>query len=239
MKDIVKRTRALEEKLALLFSARRPFSEHLVKWEDGFLPDKYDHNCFFYSAQPDLREYEKALAYQLEKGAGFIKLEGDRPLDDPFGLEEGVTLTMALAEEAPDWKTNADLSYGRPELPELEAIERKHFGPVYGEDFTIRNVRRLYAKLDYHGAYLGSTLAGSCYSFSADGITCLDGLIVDLSSRHRGVASSLIRHIKKAHPEDILILHADAEDTPKDMYQKMGFETVDRLYEYIRTDLSC
>ena len=35
-----------------------------------------------------------------------------------------------------------------------------------------------------------------------------------------------------------LYLHADPEDTPKDLYARMGFETVDRVYEYLCTDLS-
>ena len=39
------------------------------------------------------------------------------------------------------------------------------------------------------------------------------------------------------HPDDTLFLHADEDDTPKDMYLKMGFEIVDRLYEYTRTGI--
>lgn len=40
------KTREFEQKLACLFSVQKPFSEHLLKWEDSALPDKYDHNCF-------------------------------------------------------------------------------------------------------------------------------------------------------------------------------------------------
>ena len=40
------KTRRIEESRARLFSIRKPFSEHFVKWEDSLLPDKYDHNCF-------------------------------------------------------------------------------------------------------------------------------------------------------------------------------------------------
>ena len=36
------KTRKNEERLISLFSERKPFSEHLVKWEDRLLPDKYD-----------------------------------------------------------------------------------------------------------------------------------------------------------------------------------------------------
>lgn len=31
-----------------------------------------------------------------------------------------------------------------------------------------------------------------------------------------------------------MFLHADADDTPKEMYGKMGFETIDQMYEYVK-----
>ena len=236
--DIVDRIRSFEEKKATLFSVKKPFSEHLMKWEDATLPDKYDHNCFEYSDQPSREEFEKAVAYQKEIGAGFIKLEGDSPLEDAFGLESGITLTMAFTKKETDWKKNKDISIRPPLIPELEEIDVKHFGPIYGEDFSRRNIRCQYKKLEFHGAYLLDKLVGACYSFRADGITCIDGLIVDDAHRHQYVATTLLKYIREKHSQDILILHADNDDTPKDMYLKMGFIIVDRLYEYSKTDMS-
>ena len=222
--------------MARLFCVRKPFSAHLAKWEDDLLPDKYDHNCFEYSAQPTAEEFEAAKQYQKEKGATFIKLEGDAPLDNPFGLEQSITLTMLLTKHHAPWPVNPDIVFRKPDLAALEAIEVRHYGPVYGEDFSRRNVRQLYEKLSYHGAYLAGRLVGAGYSFSADGLTCVDGLIVDADYRRRYVATSLLAHIRDTHPAHTLFLHADEDDTPKDMYRKMGFETVDRLYEYIKTE---
>ena len=236
--DIVDRIRSFEEKKAALFSVKKPFSEHLMKWEDAALPDKYDHNCFEYSDQPSREEFEKAAAYQKDKGAGFIKLQGYSPLEDAFGLEPGITLTMAFMEKEADWKKNKDVSIRLPSLSELEEIDVKHFGPLYGEDFSRRNIRRLYKKLEFHGAYLADKLVGACHSFSADGITCIDGLIVDDAHRHKYVATTLLRYIREKHPQDILMLHADNDDTPKDMYLKMGFIIADRLYEYSKIDIN-
>ena len=53
-------TRSVENKMARLFSENKPFSEHLSKWEDPALPDKYDHNAFAYSAQPTEEEFRAA-----------------------------------------------------------------------------------------------------------------------------------------------------------------------------------
>ena len=235
---IIQKTRRVEEQMARLFCVRKPFSVHLAKWEDDLLPDKYDHNCFEYSDQPTAEEYEAALQYQKEKGATFIKLEGDAPLENPFGLEQGVTATMVLTKRDAQWKVNPDIVFRRPDIAELEEIEVKHYGTVYGEDFSRRNIRRLYEKLTYHGAYLADRLVSAGYSYSADGMTCVDGLIVDTDYRKQYVATSLLAHIRDTHPKDILLLHADEDDTPKDMYLKMGFEIVDRLYEYTRTGIN-
>ncbi|MBR4761373.1 MAG: GNAT family N-acetyltransferase, partial [Clostridia bacterium] len=123
MKD---KTRKNEEKLVSLFSERKPFSEHLLKWEDRFLPDKYDQNFFEYVAQPTGEEFRKAVEYQKKLGAGFIKFEGDDPLEESFGLEAGVTLTMLLKSDGAGWKTNPDLTFCTPGIEELEELEVRH-----------------------------------------------------------------------------------------------------------------
>lgn len=236
-------TRLAEEKMARLFAESRSFSASLVKWEDQALPDKYDHNCFEYKSQPTPAEFGQALAYQRQSGAGFIKLEGDFPLSHSFGLTEGVTLTMAWQGDKSCWRLNDELTFRRPTLAQLEEIELKHFGSVYGEDFCRRNTRRLYEKLTYHGAYLDGRLAGACYSFTLRdtagkaAITCLDGLIVDEGRRHKYIATSLLARVIDELEPELLFLHADADDTPRDIYSRLGFDIVDRLYEYSCTDL--
>ena len=68
-------------------------------------------------------------------------------------------------------------------------------------------------------------------------MTCIDGLIVDEAFRHQYVATSLIAHIADISPDSTLFLHADEMDTPKEMYLRMGFEIIDLLYEYCKTDI--
>lgn len=230
-------TRIVEEKMARQFSERKRFSENLFKWEDNDLPDKYDHNCFEYTEQPAEEEFQKAVDYQKERGNYFIKLEGEHPLAEAFGLEPDVTVTMELRNSTDGWTRNESIQFAVPSMEELEAIEVKHYGSLYGEDFSRRNIRRLYEKLRYHGAYLNGVLVGACYSFCADGMVCIDGLIVDEAYRHQYIATTLMAHIAETYADCNMFLHADEEDTPKEMYLKMGFEITDHLYEYLRTDL--
>lgn len=152
------------------------------------------------------------------------------------------TLTMVLPPETDirSWKTNPDVSIKTPDADQLEQHELKYYGPLYGDDFTVRNNRNLREKLTYLGAYLGGKLVGDCYIFASDGYVCMDGLLVDEDFRHQYIAMTLMKHIAEKAQErgEILYLHAASEDTPKELYAKMGFQAVDKLYEYLCTDFS-
>ena len=235
-------TRNTDSAFSLLFSVPTVFSEHLTKHEDNQLRDKYDHNSFIYSGQPSLEEFQKALAYQKARGDSFIKLEGYEPLEHTFGMEQEETLTMVLPRDV-DFSfllVNPDITIQAPDFAQLEQHELKYYGPLYGEDFTVRNNPRLREKLTYHGAYLGGKLVGSCYTYSAGGYTCMDSLVVDEDYRHRYIATTLIKYLAETARREgnVLYLHADPEDTPKDMYARMGFQTTDTVYEYLCTDFS-
>ena len=153
-------TRKTDESFYRLFSASHTISEHLTKREDSELRDKYDHNAFCYYSQPSADEVRAALAYQKERGDTFLKLEGYEPLADAFGMECEETLTMVLPPETDirSWKTNPDVSIKAPDADQLEQHELKYYGPLYGDDFTVRNNRNLREKLTYLGAYLGGKL---------------------------------------------------------------------------------
>lgn len=235
-------TRKTDEKISLLFCSARAFSEHLTRREDPQLPDKYDHNAFSYVGQPTAAEFREALEYQKARGDSYIQLDGYEPLENSFGMEQESTWTMVLPEEVDigGWKTNPDVVLHMPGAEELEQHELAYYGPLYGDSFTVRNNRRLRQKLSYHGAYLEDRLVGSCYTYTVDGYTCMDSLVVNADYRHRYLATTLLKAIAEAarRKGNLLYLHADADDTPKDMYTRMGFRMMDQQYSYLCTDFS-
>ena len=81
--------------------------------------------------------------------------------------------------------------------------------------------------------YLDGKPAGSCYAYVTNGYVVMDALVVRESFRKRYVATTLMKHIASRFTEE-MFLHADADDTPKEMYGKMGFETIDQMYEYVK-----
>lgn len=249
--DEISRIRKAEQSFKQLFSQKRAFSEHLEKWQDDDLYDMYDHNQFAPLVDdPTDKELEQAIAYQHQLGRGFLKLDTREKLDEAlikcFSLEECCTETMLLRnkkENMARWKSNPDViiydSASGDVLADLLKIDIETFASDYGEDFIRRRDARYIKKameipgFHYYVAYLDGKPAGACYAYAIDGYVVMDAIVVREAFRKRYVATTLMKHIASQFKEE-MFLHADADDTPKEMYRKMGFETVDELYEYLK-----
>ena len=231
------KTRLVEDEFDKLFVIKKRFSENLIKREDNLLKDKYDFNAFECINPFTYQEFLDALKYQKDRKDNFIKFESYFPIKEHYGLEENVTLTMLLDNDLLNLNTNNNLIFKKPEIDELINIEIKHYGKLYGEDFCRNNIIRQYPLIDYIGAYLDNKMAGALYYFSFEDYTCLDGLIVDEDYRNRYIASSLINEVIERNKNNKIFLHAEDDDTPKLMYEKMGFKEVDKIYEYISTNI--
>lgn len=249
--DEISHVRKAEQSFKQLFSQKRVFSEHLEKWQDDELYDMYDHNQFAPLVDdPTDKELEKAVAYQRQLGRGFLKLDTREKLDEAlterFSLEKCCTETMLLRNKQKNieaWKCNPDVvihdSASSDVLADLLQIDIETFASDYGEDFIRRRDARYVKKametqgFHYYVAYLDRKPAGSCYACAIDGYVVMDALVVREAFRKRYVATTLMKHIASQFKEE-MFLHADADDTPKEMYRKMGFETVDELYEYLK-----
>ena len=249
--DEISRIRKAERSFKMLFSQKCAFSEHLEKWQDDDLYDMYDHNQFVpLLDDPTDKELEQAVAYQHQLGRGFLKLDTREKLDEAlterFSLEKCCTETMLLRNKQKNieaWKCNSDViihdSASSDVLADLLQIDIETFASDYGEDFIRRRDARYVKKametqgFHYYVAYLDGKVAGSCYACAIDGYVVMDALVVREAFRKRYVATTLMKHIASQFKEE-MFLHADADDTPKEMYRKMGFETVDELYEYLK-----
>ena len=249
--DEISRIRKAERSFKMLFSQKCAFSEHLEKWQDDDLYDMYDHNQFVpLLDDPTDKELEQAIAYQHQLGRSFLKLDTREKLDEAlterFSLEECCTETMLLQNKQKNieaWKCNPDViihdSASSDVLADLLQIDIETFASDYGEDFIRRRDARYVKKametqgFHYYVAYLDRKPAGSCYACAIDGYVVMDALVVREAFRKRYVATTLMKHIASQFKEE-MFLHADADDTPKEMYRKMGFETVDELYEYLK-----
>lgn len=240
--------RAAEEKLLASRSVCAVFSEHLNKWTDAALPDKYDNNGFDYTDGVTEAEILAALRHQQEKGLRFLKLQGRKPLDPAttgrFGLEKSETLTMLLADGSErNWTVNPAVEVidlkDRELKDEIIRLELADFSDVYGEDFCRRNIVESLRQaekdpdLHYLAAFIDGTAAAVCYVWLHNGTAGLDGLHTLSTYRNRHIATTLMAEAVRRFPGHCY-LHADRDDTPKEMYGRMGYRTVDSLFEYLR-----
>lgn len=245
-----------------VFSVKKEFNQHLYKWQDDILYDMYDHNQFMpicdTTVQAEdrddykctLEDFEMALEYQKQNKQNYFKFDTRKPIDreildslkNNFKIEESATYTMYLSKKhIENCKINkyVEIYDVKKEniMGELKEIERVNYGKIYGDDFVSRKIEYYLEKakenkdFHYYGAFLKGKIAGACYAYVKNGYTLINALIVNENMRKQYVATTLMANIKEQFG-GTMFLHADPEDTPKDMYGKMGFETIDIRYEY-------
>lgn len=245
-KEILEAIQNAEHAFDMLFFHEIPFSAHLHKQNDPELPDMYDHNAFIAIGTPSIEELTAAETFQKENGNDFFKINSTEALSpeliQAFHLEEDRTDTMLLEKgHAATWKRNPSVIVKNMKTDDIAddivSVELATYGEDYGEDFVRRKMQRYLAvskrtdNFYYFGAYIDGKIAGACYAFDHHGYVCIDGLAVKEAFRKQYVATTLLAHIADTFGER-LYLHADAMDTPKDMYLRMGFRPIDTNFEY-------
>jgi len=233
-----------EESLTKLFSSLEGFSDHLLRYVDNNLPDMYDLNYFEYDEIPTDDEIASAIEYQKKRGDKFIKLESRKPLPketvDKFGFEAWADYCMLLTKGSSSyWTKNTNIVVKNLKNDDIAddiiAFENENYGPVYGLDFNDRKMKHWLdkaqagEKINFYAAYLDGKIVGNMYIYKTKDYASIDGLTVSPEYRNQYIATTLLaKAIEDAGVS--VFLHADSEDTPKDMYAKLGFEVVDTKY---------
>lgn len=103
---------------------------------------------------------------------------------------------------------------------------------LYGETF-LKQQKRMYTyqfplkKTDFIIAYLNNQPVGSLILVHSKNYIEIDHVLTKSEFRGKRVATTLLNDVINNFMQDkeFVILVADAEDTPKNMYEKMGFQT--------------
>lgn len=215
----------------------------------GEISEKENTEEMFVRGQISKEDLEKAFVYQKEHGFNFLKYDARKKLDsaivNELGLEECEIYTMLLSKkDITGWKINDKVAVKDVKKEDIGSdileLEIKNYASLYGHDFTQRKMKYYLKKaketdgFHYLAAYLDGKIVGACYAFAKHGYVVMDSLIVNEEARKQYVATTLMKYIAEQF-DGKMFLHADADDTPKDMYAKMGFEIVDSLFEYCKT----
>ncbi len=85
-------------------------------------------------------------------------------------------------------------------------------------------------------AYYGGAPAGTMNVIVSDKFVEIDDLAVQEVFRRKGIGSQLQQFVMDRFPDHTVILVADGEDTPKEMYQRQRYKCAGFKYEVQRID---
>ena len=250
IKDHVKQN---EDYLVELFSSKTMFSvgeTAVTRYTDDLLPDAYCHNFSVLDQEPTNAMMGKLIQIKRQRGEFHLQIDLNEPSSflTEVGYDESTTLTM-VKEDYLNFDISREAPYRYASLKEerrfgdaIVELDVAYYGEEYGEDFVRRRWKRKLKKFDegdngtnYFFVLDGDKVIAICDACFAFGVVGVDGLLVEEAYRHQYVASNLLKFIAFYYQCPIY-LHADDEETPKEIYAKLGFVTVSKGYEYLKLD---
>jgi GNAT superfamily N-acetyltransferase len=157
----------------------------------------------------DLIKYMNESGYSI----GFLELYAIQPdqfpqVSDNTDIEIQV-VTDENFEAFLKLQYQQDLEFGREFAEQKVDQHRRNF-----QDPSFVQLLALYK----------GTPAGSVDVILTDETAEIDGLVVDESFQKRGIGSRLQKFVMNQFPSKTIILVADGEDTPREMYRKQNYE---------------
>ncbi len=238
--------RSCEDHWRELFAQKNLFLEGVFRWHNETMNDQYTTNTFFSDRAFNYDDVQKAETYQLENNLHFLQLMCREPLASElvqaFALNEELVLTMALQGSSEHWKYNdsvriKDVQYDNISddliafhlKQESEALKKSD----YAKRQILQDMKAAEKHPEYHwlAAYQNEKIVGICHALTYQDCVEIDDLVVDEAARNQYVATTILKYIAE-HFEGIKYLHADAEGTAKQLYEKLGFVVVDHCWEY-------
>lgn len=224
---------------------RRGRDGFFVRYTDPALPDMYCHNFLSLKKAMNSRLLLKTLREKLDAaqtaGQPYFRLElaedpALRPDAFPAGGEiehDGIYVLSPRRAEAECWAFSPELSI-RPMTAQSEAgaLAAVQTDGADGAEFCARRAERKTRVFVSGGkcrnflARRGQTPVGACELFEYGGAAKLEDLCVRPEFRHQKAASTLLRALALTALDDgcaVLTLTADENDTPKELYQALGF----------------
>jgi GNAT superfamily N-acetyltransferase len=206
---------------------------------------RYDSNFIEFKTLPSITEFEKAAnylrEYHLKHGQKHVKFyfPANEKLTeelfeymDQLGYVIGFTELYAIQpDQFPLVKKNPDI--------EIEVVTDKNFETFltlqyqqdleFGSEFADQKIdlhKRHFEEQNIQQliAVYNGTPAGSVDVIITDETAEIDSLYVDESFQKKGIGSRLQRFIMDQYPTKIVILVADGEDTPREMYRRQNYQ---------------
>jgi ribosomal protein S18 acetylase RimI-like enzyme len=127
--------------------------------------------------------------------------------------------------------------------PFLLEVYRRELGPS-GEDSALierfadfRRVVQQAGNGRFFAQYLSGRVAGLCELYLVDGVAQVEHVDTLEEFRGRGVARNVVLravHEARAAGADLVVIGADLEDWPIDLYRRLGFDEIGRTWAFTK-----
>jgi ribosomal protein S18 acetylase RimI-like enzyme len=102
----------------------------------------------------------------------------------------------------------------------------------------VENKRRLPETIDtrFFAARVGGDVAAYCELYSDGSTAQIENVLTLERFRNRGLARAVVSKAlgeARAAGHDLVFLIADRDDWPKELYWKLGFDVVGRIWEFL------
>lgn len=133
------------------------------------------------------------------------------------------TVEVSAETLAPEWAKGIAEDHPDPETIR-QLVEAQHG-------------RREALDVRYFAAQADGRVAAYCELFSRDGLGQIESVMTLKEFRRRGLGRAVVARAlaeSKEAGHELTFLLADVEDWPKELYRKLGFEEVGRVWDFIR-----
>jgi len=222
---------------------------------DSLLSDMYDYNFTLLKKEQSISLLQAFVSSEtrkcIERGKKFYKLTlPNLPKEDIKsckGKEAEVEILgtyLCDLNKVARWRENTELTIKQitssKQIEELIELDLIHDKETCGEDFCKRRARRrgkVYLSNDkpcnsYIGYYEGKAVANCDLCIDGEVAKIEDFAVIPIYQR-KGIGTTLLRNlieIAQKQGAKIIYLNADEEDTPKEMYTKLGFTKIGEQY---------
>ena len=105
------------------------------------------------------------------------------------------------------------------------------------EIVAAKSVNERASRVDYLAAHLDGEPVSYCELYSLHGVGQIEAVLTLPEHRGRGLAGAVVLHaaaLSHALGNRLTFLLAEENDWPKELYRKLGFETVGRVWDFTR-----
>jgi len=224
-------------------------------YHDARMLIRYDSNLIAYKRMPNLKEFshtEKYLEeYHFDRGQKHVKFifppneEIDEKLlanltgkEYDIGFTEMYKINPRNFPEEEKRKEIEIVHIGKAQLEDFLTLSYQQ-DLIFGKEFatlTRDNNRRHFhnSTIWQVMAYYNGVPAGGLKAIIKEQTVEIDGLFVLPEFQRNRIAAHLQQFVMKSWPEKTVILLADGEDTPREMYKKQNYDYVGFQYEAVK-----